>query len=86
MINRTEREVRQELKCGGGPTIKINNRTEKIRKVLKDSKISLRRSLKKIVILFSTKLQACLVKNKYSSRSARKKPLLPAVKNHNFPQ
>lgn len=86
ILNRAENENRLEPKRGGGPKPKINERAQRlmIRKLYQNPRISTRtlaRELKEecgVVVSHETVRQA-IMKNKYSSRAARKKPLLSAA-------
>lgn len=83
VIYRAEKEGRLELQRGGGPTPKINARTERLllRKVSQNPQISTRTLAKELerecgVVVSHETIRQVLLRNKYSSRSARKKPLL----------
>lgn len=86
VLHRAEKEGRLELKRGGGPTPKINTRTERLllRKVDQNPKMSIRELAKELaeecdVVVSHETIRQTLLKHKYSSRSARKKPLLSAA-------
>lgn len=83
VINRAENEGRLELKRGDGPVPKINKRVERImlRKINTNPQISTRKLAKELleecdIVVSHETVRQTLIKNKYSSRVARKKPLL----------
>lgn len=85
VLNRAEKEGRLEPKRGGGPKPKISKRGERflIRRLIENPQISTRTLAHEleeecnIVVSHETVRQA-IMRNKYSSRVARKKPLLSA--------
>lgn len=86
VLNRAENEGRLELKRGGGPKPKINKRTERIiiRKIMQNPQISTRKLARELeeecgVKVCHETIRQTILKNKYSSRVARKKPLLSAA-------
>lgn len=85
VLNHAEKEGRLEPKRGGGPKPKISKRGERflIRRLIENPQISTRTLAHEleeecnIVVSHETVRQA-IMRNKYSSRVARKKPLLSA--------
>lgn len=86
VINRAEKENRLELKQGGGRKNKISPRAERfiLRKLAQNPKMSTRELATELeeelgVIVCHETVRQTIMKNKYSSRAARKKPLLSAA-------
>ena len=86
VLNRAEKENRLELKHGRGRRNKINPRAERfiLRKLTQNPKISTRELATELeeelgVIVCHETVRKTMIKNKYSSRAARKKPLLSAA-------
>lgn len=86
VINRAENEGRLEPKRGGGPKPKITERAERllIRKINRNPQISTRTLARELeeecgVVVSHETVRQAILKNKYSSRAARKKPLLSSA-------
>lgn len=86
VINRAEKEGRLELKQRGGRKNKINKRAERLitRKVSQNPNISTRSLAAELkeelgVVVCHETVRQTLIRNKYSSRAARKKEILSAA-------
>lgn len=85
VLNRAENEGRLEPKHGGGRKSKINERVQRImiRKIDQNPRISVRTLAKELkeecgIVVSHETVRQVILRHKYSSRSARKKPLTSA--------